>query len=51
MDNISMFDLARSEGMSAVTAARWVAYYRMKTARGEQPISLAEAVRQVRSVR
>ena len=47
MSAVDEFDTARAAGLSAPRAGRWVAYLRMKAAKGEQPITLEEAVRQV----
>ena len=47
---IDRFDEAREAGMTAVQAARWVAYLDRKAERGEEPIALWEAVAQVDKV-
>lgn len=44
---ITQFDAARAAGMTAVQAGRWVAYVEKKTAEGEEPITLVEAVAQI----
>ena len=42
---------ARQAGMTPVEAARWCAYVERKRAKGETPIDVHEAVRQIREVR
>ncbi len=42
---------ALDAGLDHREAARWLAYLAMKARKGEPPISLAEAVRQVRVAR
>jgi hypothetical protein len=44
---ITRFDEARAAGMTAVQAARWVAYLDMKAERGEGVLTLDQAVRQL----
>jgi len=51
MAHTSDHDKARAAGLTPKEAARWVAYLAMKARKGQQPISLDEAVRQVRAVR
>lgn len=46
-NQITRFDEARAAGMTAEQAARWVAYVDQKTAKGEEPIALWEAVAQL----
>lgn len=48
-DQLARFDEARQAGMTAVQAARWVAYVEKKTAAGEDPIELWEAVLQLQA--
>jgi hypothetical protein len=42
---------ARAAGMTPGQAARWIAYLERKAARGETPIDLHEAVRQLKAAR
>lgn len=44
----AVFDQARSKGMTAEQAGRWVAYLDMKAAKGEPPVTLEEALAQIR---
>lgn len=43
---MSAFDEARAAGMSPERSGRWAAYVAMKAERGEEPITLAEALAQ-----
>lgn len=43
---MSAFDEARAAGMSPERAGRWAAYVAMKAERGEEPITLTEALAQ-----
>lgn len=47
----SEHDKARAAGFSPKECARWLAYLAMKERKHQTPITLAEAVRQVREVR
>lgn len=47
----SEHDKARAAGMTPKECARWLAYLAMKREQRKPPITLAEAVRQIRDVR
>ena len=53
MSRINQSEHARAvaAGFTPKEAARWLAYLALKARRGEAPISLGEAVAQVRAVR
>lgn len=42
---------ALDAGMTPAEAARWIAYLAMKARKGEPPIDVHEAVRQIRTAR
>lgn len=46
VDRAAAFNEALAAGLPVRSAARWPDYLAMKAARGEEPITLAEAVRQ-----